>query len=174
MKNNIKIGILSDSHRKPHLTAQALEYLLSKDIGYVVHAGDLEIRENLELLKQTNLPYVCVFGNNDQNLVQYSNEYKINQEPYYFKIKNTTFKLMHLPYYLSTDSNIVISGHTHMHEQSFVNGTLFLNPGEVCARNKNLTENIFLEITADEYIIEYNYKKPDENTWQTKTTKYKK
>jgi hypothetical protein len=174
MKNNIKIGILSDSHRKTKLTQDAISYLQTKGIEYIIHAGDLEIKENLDILKNTNLPYVCVFGNNDHSLITYSNEYKINQEPYYFKIKDISFKLMHLPFYLNGDTNIVISGHTHMYEVSYVNNTLFLNPGEICARNKNLTENIFLEITPNEYIIEYNYKKPDEKQWQTKITKYER
>jgi putative phosphoesterase len=174
MKNSIKIGILSDSHRKPTLTKEALDNLISKDIQYIIHAGDLEIKENLDLLKQTNLPYVCVFGNNDQSLLPLANEYKINNEPYYFKIKDLTFKLMHLPFYLNSDTNIIISGHTHKFEQSYINNTLFLNPGEVCARNKNLSEHIFLEITPNEYIIEYNYKKPSENIWQNKITNYKR
>ena len=81
---------------------------------------------------------------------------------------------MHLPFYLTSDTNIVISGHTHMHEVSYVNNTLFLNSGEVCARNKNLTENIFLEITKNEYIIEYNFREINSSKWQTKITKYER
>ncbi len=172
MKNSIKIGVFSDSHRKSILTKQAIDHLKSKDIAYIVHAGDLEIKENLDILKNSDLPYVSVFGNNDHNLIQYSHLYKIKQEPYYFKIKDFTFKLMHLPFYLSGDTNIVISGHTHMFEENFINGTLFLNPGEICARNKNLTECVLLEITDNQYIIEYNYKKPDEKVWQTKLRKH--
>ena len=171
-KNNIKIGIFSDSHRRTELTQEAISHLQTKGIEYIIHAGDLEVKENLDILKNTKLPYVCVFGNNDYDLVQYSNEYKINQEPYYFKIKEITFKLMHLPFYLNGDTNIVISGHTHMFEQSYINNTLFLNPGEICARNKELTECIFLEISKDEYIIEYNYKKPNDKKWNTKIIQY--
>jgi len=81
---------------------------------------------------------------------------------------------MHLPFYLTGDTDIVISGHTHMFEESFINNTLFLNPGEVCARNKNLTECAYLEITASQYKLEYNYKKPEENIWQTKQFTYER
>jgi putative phosphoesterase len=172
MDNNIKIGIFSDSHRKTKLTKEAVDNLLLKGIQYIIHAGDLEVKENLDILKNTNLPYICVFGNNDHKLAKYTNNYKIHQEPYYFKIKDITFKLMHLPFYLNADTNIIISGHTHIFDHSYINGTLFLNPGEICARNKNLTECIFLEILDNEYIIEYNYKKPNEKEWNTKTIKY--
>lgn len=172
--DSIKIGVLSDSHKKTTLTQQAIDHLKTKDIQYIIHAGDLEIVENLEILQNSGLPTVLVFGNNDYNLISHAHEYNIKQEPYYFKIKDFKFKLMHLPFYLTGDTDIVISGHTHMFEESFVNNTLFLNPGEVCARNKNLTECVFLEITSNEYIIEYNYKNPEEKVWQTKTIKYER
>ena len=153
----MKIALLSDSHQKTTLTTQAIEMLKSKGAQYLVHAGDLEIKENLDILKNSGLTYVSVFGNNDYNLTKYSNNYNINQEPYYFKIKKVTFKLMHIPNYLTPDSDVVIFGHTHNFEQQYTNNTLFINPGEVCARNKNLTECVLLEIKEDKYIIEYNY-----------------
>jgi len=170
----MKIALLSDSHKKSTLTTQAIDMLKSKGVQYLIHAGDLEIKENLDILKNSGLTYVSVFGNNDYNLTQYSHSYNINQEPYYFKIKNITFKLMHIPNYLTPDSNIVIFGHTHHFHQEYRNNTLFINPGEVCARNKNLTECVLLEIKDNKYIIEYNYKKPTSNSWETKIYEYEK
>jgi len=170
----MKIALLSDSHKKTALTTQAIDMLKSKGAQYLIHAGDLEIKENLDILKNSAIPYVCVFGNNDYNLVQYSNNYNINQEPYYFKIKEVTFKLMHIPNYLTPDSDIVIFGHTHNFEQQYKNNTLFINPGEVCARNKNITECVLLEIKDNKYIIEYNYKKPESTTWKTEIYEYEK
>ncbi len=170
----MKIAVVSDSHRKIDLTKQAIDMLKSKGAKYIVHAGDLEIKENLELLKNSGLIYVSVFGNNDFNLIQFQNQYKINKEPYYFKIKEMKFKLMHIPNYLSPDSDIIIYGHTHIHEHQYVNDTLYLNPGELCAREKDLTECVLLEITDTQYIIEYNFKKPSDKIWQTKITKYDK
>lgn len=168
----MKIAVLSDSHRKPQLTLEALEKLKSMGAQYIIHAGDLEIQENLEILKNSGLPYVCVFGNNDYGLMRYQEQYNIKKEPYYFKIKEYSFKLMHIPFYLTPDTNIVISGHTHMFESSFVNNTLFLNPGEVCARNKNLTECVLLEIVKDKYIINYLSKKPQDNSWEIQQREY--
>ena len=168
----MKIAILSDSHRKPDLTSDAIEFLKSLGASYILHAGDLEIKENLELLKNSNLPYVSVFGNNDNQLIQYQNNFNIKKEPYYFKIKDITFKLMHLPFYMSGDTDIIISGHTHTFEVSYVNKKLFINPGEVCARNKPLSECAMLEINDNQYIINYYYKKLGENTWGNKEYKY--
>jgi len=172
INTSLKIAILSDSHKKIDLTNDAVSHLISKGATYIVHAGDLELEENLKILQNTNIPYVSVFGNNDRRLFSLQNQYNIYKEPYYFKIKDFKFKLMHLPFYMTPDSNIVISGHTHYFDCSYINNTLFLNPGEVCARNKDLTECALLEITSNQYIIEYNYKKPKDIKWETKIIKY--
>jgi len=170
----LKIAVLSDSHKKNSLTKDAIDFLKSQGAQYILHAGDLEIVENLQLLEDAKIPYVSVFGNNDRNLIQYSAQYNIRQEPYYFKIKELKFKLMHIPNYMSPDTDIVIFGHTHMFENEYTNDTLFLNPGEVCARNKNLTECVLLEITEDKYTIVYNFKKPEESIWNNKIYEYKR
>jgi uncharacterized protein len=151
----LKVAVLSDSHNKVDLTKEAIDFLKSQGAQYLVHAGDLCLRENLELLKESTLPYVCVYGNNDSSLVRLSNEYKIENEPYFFKIEDIKFKLMHLPFYLNADSDVVIFGHTHIFESEYKEGTLFLNPGEICAREKPLSECVLLEINPNEYIINY-------------------
>jgi len=168
----MKIAILSDSHQKPNLTFEAIEHLKSQGAKYLIHAGDLEIVENLEILKNSGLIYVSVFGNNDNALIKYQNNYTIKQEPYYFKIKDIKFKLMHIPFYMTPDSDIIISGHTHIFEHKYTNDTLYINPGEICARNKPLTECAMLEIKEDKYIITYNYKKPEAKIWETKEFVY--
>lgn len=151
----MKIGVLSDSHRKVDYTKEVIELLKKNGAEYLLHAGDLCLEENLQALEESGLIYVSVFGNNDFSLVSISNKYNIKQEPYNFKIKDTTFKLMHLPFYMTGDCDVVIYGHTHIFESEYNNGTLFLNPGEVCAREKPLCECVLLEIKEDEYIINY-------------------
>ena len=124
----MKIGILSDSHLKSDYTKEVIDFLKEINSEYLVHAGDLCIEKNLELLEKSGLKYIAVFGNNDRNLLQIATKYNIKQEPYYFKIKDISFKLMHLPYHLSPDSDIIIFGHTHIFECEYKNKTLFLNP----------------------------------------------
>ena len=174
MSKILKIGILSDSHKKVKLTQDAVNMLKSKGVEYLVHAGDLELVENLDILKNSGLISVSVFGNNDHKLFQYASQYKINQEPYYFKIQNNKFKLMHIPNYMSPDSGIIIFGHTHIFKHQFVNGKLYLNPGEICAREQYKTQCVALSITDTKYIIEYYFKQPDEIKWQTKLIEYER
>uniref|UniRef100_UPI004047C903 YfcE family phosphodiesterase n=1 Tax=Aliarcobacter sp. TaxID=2321116 RepID=UPI004047C903 len=158
----MKIGILSDSHLKSDYSKEVIDFLKEKNSEYLIHAGDLCIEKNLQLLEESGLKYVAVFGNNDRNLLTLSSNYNIKSEPYYFKIENIKFKLMHLPYYMTPDSDIVIFGHTHTFESDYVNKTLFVNPGEVCAREKPLIECVQLEIKENEYIISRYFKNINE------------
>lgn len=170
----MKIGVLSDSHFKSDYTKEVIELLKDKGSEYLVHAGDLCIEENLRHLEKSGLTYVSVFGNNDMSLIPLSNKYKIKQEPYFFKIKETTFKLMHLPYYMTGDCDVVISGHTHIFESEYNNGTLFINPGEVCAREKPKIECVLLEINDNEYIINYYSRNINEKEFVKKEIKYER
>jgi putative phosphoesterase len=172
----MKIGILSDSHSKIDYTNQAVELLKQNGVQYLIHAGDLCHEENLQLLKKSELTYVSVFGNNDNHLTNLSQKYNLFQEPYYFKIKNYKFKLMHLPYYLSPDTDIIIFGHTHIFEHQYKNKTLFINPGEVCAREKPISECAILEIKQNQYIITHYYKQLNKKNpkWETKEFIYEK
>ena len=168
----MKVGILSDSHFKSDYTKEVIEHLKHQGAQYLLHAGDLCIEENLKHLENSELKYVSVFGNNDMSLIKVSSKYNIKQEPYFFKIKDITFKLMHLPYYLTGDCDVVIFGHTHIFESDYKNGTLFLNPGEVCAREKPLIECVLLEIKDNEYIINYYSKDINKTDFEKKEIKY--
>jgi len=170
----MKIGILSDSHTKVDYTEDVINHLKENDVQYLIHAGDLCIEKNLELLEKSGLTYVSVFGNNDRGLFSVSDKYFIKKEPYYFKIKDIKFKLMHLPYHLTPDTDIVIFGHTHMFECEYTNKTLFVNPGEVCAREKPLIECVILDINENEYIISYYFKNINENNFEKEEYKYER
>ena len=171
----MKIGILSDSHFKSDYTKDVIDFLKEQGSSYLVHAGDLCIEKNLQLLEESKLPYISVFGNNDSQLISLANKYNIKQEPYLFKIKEIKFKLMHLPYYLNPDDcDVVIFGHTHIFESDYKNKTLFVNPGEVCAREKPRIECVLLEIKENEYIISYYFKNIKENLFKKEEYKYER
>lgn len=170
----MRIGILSDSHLKTSYQNDVIKLFKEQGASYLIHAGDICVEENLSSLEESKLPYVCVFGNNDMPLIGVASKYNIKKEPYYFKIKDHTFKLMHLPYYLSGDTDIVISGHTHTFKVEFINNTLFINPGETCARKKPLIECALLEINQNKYIISYYYKDINSDKWEVKNFEYDK
>jgi len=166
----IRIGILSDSHTKEELHKRALKYLLENGVEYIIHAGDICTQSNIDALKATKKPFVLIRGNNDFRI----DDPIIKQEPYYFKIKEHKFKLMHLPYYLTPDSDIVIFGHTHHAKIEQKGGTLFLNSGEVCAREKDLTEVMILDILEDQYHVTRAYRKPSSNIWIEEKKEFKR
>jgi len=162
----MKLGVLSDSHAQTALHQEAIEHLLSLGVDYLLHAGDIMLEEHLQMLEDAPVPYVCVYGNNDASLISLGRKYRIYQEPYYFKIKELKIKMMHMPYYLSSDTNIVISGHTHMFECSKTGDTLYLNPGEVCGREKALTECATIEIDNNSYKVKHYFRELSKDVWQ--------
>lgn len=149
----MKIGILSDTHKKVKKARLAIELLKENGAEFIVHAGDIVEIKTLDLLKTSGLDYVAVYGNNDAHLFPFHSEYNLVQEPHYFTLDDTTFKLMHLPYYMVPDADVVIFGHTHQFATEFPNGTLFLNPGECCARNKPFSDCVLLEVTKKKFHV---------------------
>ncbi|NPA60499.1 MAG: metallophosphoesterase family protein [Epsilonproteobacteria bacterium] len=160
----MKIGIISDTHKKVNLAKDAIELLIEKGVEFIIHAGDIVEVEILDILESCGVRYVAVYGNNDSHLTQYHDKYNLVQEPNYFKLANTNFKLMHLPYYMSPDAEVVIFGHTHEFEVEYKGTTLFLNPGEVCARSKNLSEFLILNIKKKKFKVTRYTKKTKTKT----------
>jgi predicted phosphodiesterase len=75
---------------------------------------------------------------------------------------------MHLPFFMSPDADIIISGHTHEFEIDLYEGRLFLNPGECCARNKPLSEYALLEVEKDYFQITQFFKNIKTSTTDSK------
>ncbi len=149
----MKIGILSDTHSKVGRAKKVIDLLVKNGAEYLIHAGDICEVEVLEYIAEKKLSYIAVYGNNDAHMVQHHRSFNLVQEPHLFRIGQHTFKLMHLPYYMNPDADIVVFGHTHTFECDYKNGTLFLNPGEACARNKPVSECLMLHITNESYKV---------------------
>lgn len=166
------IGILSDSHFKVAYQKEVVELFKNERCEYLIHAGDFCCEENIKNLEDSNLKYISVFGNNDRDLFDLSSEYNIKKEPYYFKIEDKSFKLMHLPFHLHPDTDIIIFGHTHKFDCEYKNKKLFINPGEVCAREKPIISCAKLEINTNEYIITHYFKNTNENNFMKEEFRY--
>ena len=149
----MKIGLLSDTHTKKGRSQKVIDHLKAQGAEFLIHAGDIVKPEILDQLKNSALRYVAVYGNNDAGLIEYHERYNLVQEPHYFKLGGTSFKLMHLPFYMNADAEVVIFGHTHIFECDFKNKTLFLNPGETCARDKPFSTCAMLEITKSTFFV---------------------
>ena len=161
----MKIGVFSDTHRKVDLAKFVIKTLKKEGAEFLIHAGDIVEKEVLELLKKSKLPYRAVMGNNDVHLITHIDTYHLHQEPYYFNIDTLRVKLMHHPFYLNPDADLVIYGHTHHFSVEYLNQTLFLNPGEVCARKKNLCECVLLEGEPSLWELKRFTCKPDKKKW---------
>ncbi len=164
---SIKIGILSDTHRKVKRAKKVIDLLISVGCEHIIHAGDIVEEGVLKELKKSSVPFTAVFGNNDKHLRGVRDEYSLVYEPYYFKLGGLRFKLMHIPIYLNPDADVVIFGHTHKKYINFTGKTLFLNPGEACARNKDLSECLTLEISENKFVVTYYYRKIKTDVWNT-------
>lgn len=149
----MKIGLLSDTHTKKGRLQKVIDHLKAQGAEFLIHAGDIVKPEILEQLKASRLRYIAVYGNNDAPLHEYHNKYNLVQEPHYFKLAGVKCKLMHLPFYMSADAEVVIFGHTHVFECDFKNKTLFLNPGESCARDKPYSSCAMLEVTDSTFKV---------------------
>lgn len=155
----MKIGILSDTHKKEKRSQKVVDLLVDNGAEFLIHAGDVVKPEMLDQLVKSGLRYVAVYGNNDAHLHEVHNRYNLVQEPHYFKLAKTKFKLMHLPFFMSPDADIILYGHTHTFDCEYTNGTLFLNPGEACARNKSVSECAMLEVTDTHFNVTYYARK---------------
>jgi uncharacterized protein len=152
----MKIGLLSDTHSKVGRSQKVINHLKACGALFLIHAGDIVKPEVLMQLKQSGLNYLAVYGNNDAKLVEYHTQYNLVQEPHFFTLEKTKFKLMHLPFYMNADAEVILFGHTHIFECDFKNSTIFLNPGEACARNEPISSCAILEITETMFhVIRY-------------------
>lgn len=167
-RSSKKIGILSDTHKKTAYAIKAIDMLIQNGAEFLIHAGDIVQEDILEYLNQTGKRYIAVYGNNDPHLAHVHNKYHLVQEPYYFKLANTSFKLMHLPYYMTNDAEVVIFGHTHTFEVEYKGETLYINPGEICARKRPRSECVLLEVTPQQFKVEYFTRKVDKEHFELK------
>jgi len=170
----MKIGILSDPHKKKHLQKKAIKLLKKQGAKMLIHAGDFKIIENLQSLDESGLKYEAVLGNNDKHLEHFADTYNLHKEPYNFQIKGLNITLMHKPLFFEENSDIYIFGHTHTFKCSYVNNELIINPGEICGRDHYKCECVLLDIKQHRYKVTYNYSDADEINWESEEFVYER
>jgi putative phosphoesterase len=169
----MRVGIISDTHKKLGRAKKAVDLLVDKGIEFLVHAGDIVREELLEYIESKNLRYVAVLGNNDYHLYSVIDKYELVSEPFYFKLANKTWKLMHYPKYIfPLDTDIIVYGHTHDVDITFNGKNLILNPGEVCARDHGFSTCMTLDIEDEKYIVTLYYRKIGESEWKSKVKEF--
>ena len=169
----MRVGIMSDTHKKLGRAKKAVDLLIEKGVEFIIHAGDIVRVELLEYLEEKNIRYVAVLGNNDYHLYDVVDKYNLVTEPYYFKLANKTWKLMHYPKYMfPLDTDIIVYGHTHDVDISFNGKNLIINPGEVCARDHGFSTCMSLDIDENKYTVTLYYRKIGSTEWKEKVKEF--
>ncbi len=169
----MKIGIISDTHKKLGRAKKTVDLLIENGAEFIVHAGDIVRIELLDYLKEKNIKYTAVLGNNDYHLSNIEDKYHTVTEPYYFKLANKSWKLMHHPKYIfPLDADIIIYGHTHKVDISYNGKNLILNPGEACARDHGFSSCMMLDVEENKYIVTLYCRKIGEENWKSRVKEF--
>lgn len=135
----MKIGIISDTHDNIPKIKSAVSIFNTKQVEFVIHAGDYVAPFSIAPLDDLKCDYIGVFGNNDGEKVGLARKSKdrIKVPPYQITLENRKIIILHEPNDLENlikgqDYDIVIYGHTHNPIIERHNKTLVINPGECC------------------------------------------
>lgn len=123
-----RIAVISDTHNL--LRPEVISVIEGCDV--ILHAGDISKPEILEQLRALKEVYV-VRGNNDRGWAE--------EIPYVlqFDLSGVSFCMTHIKKDVPTDhtADVIITGHSHRYACSWVENTLFLNPGSCGPRRFN-------------------------------------
>ncbi len=124
----MKIGVISDTHGL--LREEVLESL--KDCEVIIHGGDINKPQILEILEKL-APLYVVRGNNDKG--EWA---ELLEEEKVFTLAGKKILLIHNKKEISKDleeMDLVIYGHSHKYHCEKVGRTWWLNPGS-CGKRR--------------------------------------
>ncbi len=131
------IGIISDTHDDLPVVRKAVKFFNRKNVGHVIHAGDLISPFTIEVFKGLDCRFTGIFGNNDGDklLLKDKSEGRIHNQPHIMTLHGRKIALLHEPDVVNAlaDSghfDLVIYGHTHRPDVRTVKNTLIVNPGK--------------------------------------------
>ncbi len=140
----MKIGIMSDSHENVPMIKKAVEYFNSEKIEFLIHAGDIISPIMTAYLKDLQMEFAGVFGNNDgeknlwqKRLSEFGSPAKLSERFSELVLSEKKILLIHEPYLLdayimSQKYDYIIYGHTHIVDLRREGKTTVINPGETC------------------------------------------
>ena len=137
----MKIGVMSDSHDRMTMIRSAVVIFKNRGVEYIIHAGDFISPITFDYMKDIDVPFIGVFGNNDGEKSflkkRYHNIGELHERLFVGKIAGLKFIVIHENDLVdsiakSGDYDVVVYGHTHKVDVRKVEKTLVVNPGEVC------------------------------------------
>jgi len=139
------VGLMADTHDNLPMVDRAVRRLNEKNVGLVLHAGDYVAGFVVPRFKELNAKLIGVFGNNDGDheflRKRFSENTRLELRGNFAEITAGGLKiaLLHggdvelLEALINQESfDVVVHGHTHIHEIRRRGKTLVVNPGEVC------------------------------------------
>ena len=133
------LGIISDTHENEEAIKKAAAIFKKKNVGFVVHCGDIISPPMLEHFKGLKMKFV--FGNNDGEKIGLNNKAKelgfeeVTDEKE-FEYKGKKFYIYHGTKKEKLDNAIksnkydyVLTGHTHIKRDEKISKTRIINPG---------------------------------------------
>lgn len=155
----MKIGIMSDTHDNLPAVDAAVKRFNEENVELVLHAGDYVSPFVIPRFKSLEAKLVGVFGNNDGDHEFLKAKFKENPNleirGFFAKIEIDSVKiaLLHgndqeLVNSLADFStfDVIVHGHSHTAEIKKKNGTLKVNPGEVCGYLTGKSTIAFLDV----------------------------
>ncbi len=167
------LGIMSDSHDNLEAILAALNIFRHENVEMLVHLGD--IISPFAFMRIVELParIIALLGNNDGDILSLREialkaGAMIKQNIYSLSIENRRILLIHGFGTAEQTKEIVESiassgrydailyGHTHRSNVYSINGTLILNPGEVCGYLTGRRSIAILDTLTMEYrVVEF-------------------
>ena len=139
--DEMKIGIISDSHDHHANSLKAVDIFNRHKVEYVFHAGDIISPFTAKAFAAVEgAAFIAVFGNNDGEKLFLKETIEgfggqIHDESFKGKAGGKKIFMIHRPGVIpevvkSAEYDLVIYGHTHKRDIRRENSTLVINPGE--------------------------------------------
>ena len=138
----MRIGLMSDTHDRVPAIDALLREMLTRDVNFVLHAGDFCSPFSLKPFQDHNVAMAGVFGRNDgdrEGLMSAAAQgmgQELFESPHGMTMTENKILIVHDIGDVVERSvlahRIVVHGHTHMQEMKTRNDTLIVNPGEAC------------------------------------------
>lgn len=170
----MRIGIVSDTHDRSEAIAEAVRLLAEQQVELVLHCGDIESLETIQLFKP--IPTHFVYGNWDKDRARMTAAIRgigghANDSFGAIEVggkriawvhsheRHQLYQLEHADYF-----DYVFYGHTHVREQHRTGRTLVANPGALFRANPKTC--LVLDVTTGELkpILIPSASRPGEST----------
>ncbi len=136
----MRIGVVSDTHNHLRNVARIVQLFNAAAVDQVVHTGDITQARTLEVFAGLAMPFVGVYGNNDERAALAAAagglSMQLHEPPLSLEFGGVKVAVVHDPTHLSPrlleENALVLHGHNHRLVCERRHTALVFNPGE-CA-----------------------------------------